>query len=70
MFKDGVHKTPDFVTNFDELSLLITDQIIPGVEYAITVIAYNDVGDSIPSDPKTIMAAAIPDVPTDITLVS
>lgn len=70
VYKDGVHKAPDFATNFDELSLVITDQIVPGDEYQITVVAFNDVGDGIPSDPKTIMAAAVPDPPLDLTLVS
>jgi hypothetical protein len=49
--------------------LVITDQIVPGVDYDITVVAFNDVGDSIPSDPKTIMAAAVPDLPLSVTLV-
>ena len=49
---------------------MITDQIVPGDEYDITIIAFNDVGDSTPSDVKTIMAAAIPDAPLDVTLVS
>ena len=70
MYKDGVHKTPDFATNFNELFLLISDSISPGVDYQITVVAFNDVGDSIHSDPKTIMAAAVPDAPSGLTMVS
>ena len=70
VYKDGVHKTPIFATDFNELSLLITDSIVPGENYDITVVAVNDVGESIPSDPKTIMAAAIPDAPIGLTLVS
>ena len=69
VYKDGVHKAPDFATDFDELSLIITDQLVPGDEYDITVVAFNDVGDSAPSDAKTIMAAAVPDAPGDIALV-
>ena len=70
VYKDGIHKAPQFATDFDELSLIITDQLVPGDEYQITIVAFNDVGDSIPSDPKTIMAAAVPNAPMDITLVA
>ena len=65
-----MHKTPEFVTDFNELSLVITDSITPGDEYLITVVAYNDVGDSIPSDPKLMMAAAVADPPINLTLES
>ena len=34
------------------------------------VVAFNDVGDSIPSDPKIIMAASVPNAPLSVTLVS
>jgi hypothetical protein len=70
VYKDGVHKTPLFLTDFDELSLEITDEILPGVEYEITVVAFNDVGDSAHSPSKLIMAASIPDAPSGISLVS
>ena len=43
---------------------------MPGEEYEITVIAFNDVGDSAPSQVKLMMAAAVPDPPLDITLVA
>ena len=69
VYKDGILKTPDFITAHDELSLVITDQIVPGVDYTVTVVAYNDVGDSITSDPLIVMAAAVPDFPLAITLV-
>ena len=70
MYKDGILKTPDFVTAHDTLSLVITDQIVPGAEYTITVVAFNDVGGSIHSEPIVIMAAAVPDPPLAVTLVS
>ena len=43
---------------------------MPGQIYEITVIAFNDVGDSIASDPQSIMAASVPDAPFDLTLVA
>lgn len=70
VYKNGIHKTPDFATAHNVLSLVITDQIVPGVEYSITVVAYNDVGDSAPSEAKLMLAAAVPDAPLDVSLVS
>ena len=49
---------------------MITDTVVPGTNYQITVVAYNDVGESPQSAAKTIMAAAIPDAPIDLNLVS
>ena len=49
---------------------MITDEIVAGDEYDITIVAFNDLGDSASSEAKTIMAAAVPDAPLDVTMVS
>ena len=69
VYKDNVH-LPIFTTPHDQLFLKITDSIAPGVNYEVVVVAFNDVGSGIGSDPRVIMAAAVPDPPSGLTLIS
>lgn len=70
IYKDGTTIAGTLETNAATLSLVITDSIVPGTNYSIQVAAYNAVGEGARSTTLTIMAAAIPEAPTGITLVS
>ena len=70
VYKDGVHDPSLFVTDWDVLFLLIADDIVPGTNYDVAVSAYNDVGEGDQSQVRTIMAAAVPDIPTGVAKVS
>jgi hypothetical protein len=52
------------------LSLSITDNISAGVTYQVSVSAYNGVGEGEISDNLEIMAAHVPDAPTNVQMLS
>lgn len=53
-----------------QLSLLISDNISPGVTYLISVAAYNDIDQGPVSDNLQIMAAQVPDAPSNVRMLS
>jgi hypothetical protein len=50
-------------TSFDASSFVITTNLVAGNIYQIQVAAYNDVGESLKSEPTDIMAARVPNAP-------
>jgi predicted DNA-binding ArsR family transcriptional regulator len=70
VYKNGVHIPGTLETGPTILSLIITDNIVPGANYDISVAAFNEVGEGSKSAALTVMAAKIPDAPTGITMIS
>lgn len=70
VYKDLFHDPFLYVIDWDVLFLFITDDIVPGTNYDVAVSAYNDVGEGDQSQVRTIMTAAVPDIPTSVAKVS
>jgi hypothetical protein len=65
-----VYKNGELIIETVDLSAMVTNQIIAGVTYQIRVSAYNDVGESSQSAALSIMAARVPNAPTNVQMSS
>jgi predicted DNA-binding ArsR family transcriptional regulator len=67
-----VYKNGIMITDLgpEVLSLSISDNIAAGITYQVSVSAYNDVSEGPISDNLEIMAAMVPDAPTNVRMLS